>query len=420
MASAQLSSPRRAGAGSDLKETAPAAPGSLLGSSVRCAGPRRRPRLARAVPPRSTHARVQPGRPASCARAQACHPRPRPTRGGARAGRERPPAQPPRAHLPGPGSSTAAVPGPESQSRAGAGLRATQRFRPSWGPGAQGSPLTRLLAGGQAQGACPQPYRTSKESQSAFPVSRSPGRGFQEDELPAGSGARPGPAPSKGRGGPPAPAAWQGPSERWGTRASPCAEGPRSASPPPVRSCRRGPPPRPPRPGVTLRPRGLRGLPPGSSLGSGRRHAQAEAQDRARRLRARLTLGPSRKETSGSGRPQGPGDLENGDVPGGRAQEGPRTAGEGGTATHWKPWGGSVTRPPSASGLCRALGVTLPVGRGGRASKGSAPRPPPDCEAAHKGDWTGFGWIFQAQRRELRTFSAETRKPSGPPEVWGD
>lgn len=31
MASAQLSSPRRAGAGSDLKETAPAAPGALFG-----------------------------------------------------------------------------------------------------------------------------------------------------------------------------------------------------------------------------------------------------------------------------------------------------------------------------------------------------------------------------------------------------
>lgn len=43
MASAQLSSPRRGGAGSDLKETAPAAPGALFaGSGVRSAGQRRR------------------------------------------------------------------------------------------------------------------------------------------------------------------------------------------------------------------------------------------------------------------------------------------------------------------------------------------------------------------------------------------
>ena len=34
MASAQLSSPRRAGAGSDLKETAPAAPGAPLGERL--------------------------------------------------------------------------------------------------------------------------------------------------------------------------------------------------------------------------------------------------------------------------------------------------------------------------------------------------------------------------------------------------
>lgn len=34
MASAQLSSPRRAGAGSDLKETVPSAPGAPLGERL--------------------------------------------------------------------------------------------------------------------------------------------------------------------------------------------------------------------------------------------------------------------------------------------------------------------------------------------------------------------------------------------------
>lgn len=81
MASAQLSSPRRAGAGSDLKETAPAAPGSLLGSSVRSAGLRGAP----GWPGRYSHAAPTPeSSPASppAARAQAFRPRPRPTRGG--------------------------------------------------------------------------------------------------------------------------------------------------------------------------------------------------------------------------------------------------------------------------------------------------------------------------------------------------
>lgn len=55
-----------------------------------------------------------------------------------------------------------------------------------------------------------------------------------------------------------------------GNRCEPMRQRPaRFAFPPPVRSCRRGPPPRPPRPGVTLRPRWLPGLQPGSGLGSG-------------------------------------------------------------------------------------------------------------------------------------------------------
>lgn len=88
MASAQLSSPRRAGAGSDLKETAPAPLEPCSGSSVQGAGLRRRlaaaprhlPRLARVVQPRSTRTQAQPGLPASRARpglplAPTAHPR---------------------------------------------------------------------------------------------------------------------------------------------------------------------------------------------------------------------------------------------------------------------------------------------------------------------------------------------------------
>lgn len=66
MASAQLSSPRRTGAGSDLKETAPAAPGALLGERRAgrrgrlAADPLQQPRPGRAVPPPRALTQAQP------------------------------------------------------------------------------------------------------------------------------------------------------------------------------------------------------------------------------------------------------------------------------------------------------------------------------------------------------------------------
>lgn len=88
MASAQLSSPLRAGAGSDLKETAPAPLEPCSGRSVQGEGPGGAWRLPRGTSPgwpgwdnRATPA-PKPGQASlAAARAKAFHSRPLPTRG---------------------------------------------------------------------------------------------------------------------------------------------------------------------------------------------------------------------------------------------------------------------------------------------------------------------------------------------------
>lgn len=124
------------------------------GSGVQGAGPRPRlatdlrhhPRLGRAVQTRSARAQAQPGLPAGRAVSRpprAPSPPPAPTTHPREEGRAAPRA--PGVELPPRASQSRVlhcrvVRGLESGSRAGAGLRAIQKLRPSWGPRTQGRP----------------------------------------------------------------------------------------------------------------------------------------------------------------------------------------------------------------------------------------------------------------------------------------
>lgn len=223
---------------------------------------------------------------------------------------------------------------------------------------------------------------------------KKPGRGFREAEPPEAFGPRPGAAPLKGRGLRPR---LRGPAtQRSGPGASLRAEGPPLAFPPLEPSCKRGPPPRPPRPGVTLRPRGL--LRPGAGA---RRQAQAEAGDRPR--------------ASAGGRPR------TGEPGTGKSREGaPRTcrelrAGAGRPCTRKPGPPRSVTRP-SALRLCRAPRGHAARGRGSQASKGSALWPPQPVKSRTKGPGPCSGGFFRP-REGAFALSAQRRKPPGPREA---
>lgn len=190
MASAQLSSPHRAGAGSDLRETAPRRPWSpAQGAARRKQGPggawppirgttrgwagwyNQAAPAPKPIPASKPAAQCQwPGRRARQ------DPPPAPTTHRGRGAVQRVPGEnfpvaPPQSRV----QHSCVVPGLESRSPAGSGLRATQKLLPSWAaraqgraqsrsrPSVQGTPWTPLLARSRARGACRPPYQPSKE-----------------------------------------------------------------------------------------------------------------------------------------------------------------------------------------------------------------------------------------------------------------
>lgn len=260
MASAQLSSPRRAGADSDLKETEPTAPGALLGE--RSAGRRA------AAAPRAGRGGAAVGRP---------HPSPaRPPCRRAHPGPPRAPTTHPRegAVRRAPGVSL-----PSHRPRPGAprlpGACQARGLGPSWcrhpsqpetsaklgvpGHGAGAGPASRAL--------CGRPFLLAAEPREpANRPTRLPKSNkvhFRRQEARAGGSWKPSPLRHSGRG--PAQRPRRAVASGLGCAAAPLSA--RDPVPPTRRrpavrvpaatpSCRRGPPPRPPRPGVTLRPRG--------------------------------------------------------------------------------------------------------------------------------------------------------------------
>ncbi|XP_065775304.1 collagen alpha-1(I) chain-like [Muntiacus reevesi] len=298
MASAQLSSPRRAGAASDLKATVPSAPEPRSGRGLQGAGPQ--PRLAadprhhggwarrcnRAAPtprpaPASLLAAPCPGRRA----------RPLPTRGRGRAVPRAPGLNFPLAPLP-------------SHVLHGRVVRGLER-EPSRNFG-QGAPCEcTFWLSGRARGASRPPYQPSKESETAFPALRSPGHGSWKPmpKRDPGCGARPGASPSQGRC-PQAQAARPCPSEPSGKGGShaPKASGSLSRLHAELQA----------RPALTS-----------SAPGGHAQTAPAELGKRTRKRRARLTLGTSEQEARGrrgwaSGRRQYPWEG----APGSRALQG--------------------------------------------------------------------------------------------------
>lgn len=215
MASAQLSSPPRAGAGSDLRETAPAGHGVLLGEQH--AGRRalaapghfsgRQPRPGRSVRPGSACTPAQPASPRATPRqsspaaglAEPLRPRPIPIRGRGLFGACQARISP--SPLLSPGSNTAEWCG---AWRVGARLvpapEPPQKLRPSWAPGERGP--ARSQSPPSIQSAPGRPFLLAAEPgslrASVLPAFQSVTKCISGEEKPGGARARTGAGPSEG------------------------------------------------------------------------------------------------------------------------------------------------------------------------------------------------------------------------------
>lgn len=321
MASAQLSSPHPAGAGSDLREAAPAGRPFSLGAQL-CSGSSNAGRRALAAPGHFSGRRPRPGRSGPPGRAcppappglPESHAAPVLPRGPAR------PAPPPSPQLPSAGGGCSAwigqdmdlpiappqsrvqhswvVPGPESGNPAGSGL------------GAPPETWAKLGSGAAGPGAEPEPAQQGRHSGRPFPPAAQPrerptGRAagdkvhFRRGGAGGGGArARTGVGPSRGR--------WlqaqaarsarnrcEPARPRLAVRVLPAAE--LQARPAPTSSVPAGHAPTAP----------ATGLPPGSRPGSGRGHAPVQAGGRKNLSPA--DLGPAGKEARGAGSRDSPG-----------------------------------------------------------------------------------------------------------------
>lgn len=307
MASAQLSSPHRAGAGSDLRETAPRRPWSL----AQGAGPWRRlaaypwhhPKLGRVVQPSSARTQAHPGLPAGRAVPVARPPRtPRPSARAHYPPREGGCSARARSELP---RRTSPVPGPTQLRGARSGEREPGWFRPPSHP----ETSAKLGCQGARPGAEPELAQRPRHSVDA-PSCSQQSPGSLPTALPAFqrvikciSGVE------KPRPGVPGSLAPRGirdaghgharrPQRAGGFRLRLRGQATRSAGKgcepmrlrPAVRvlaasaELQARPAPTSSAPGVTLKPRGLTASGRAPAWGQGRRHAQAEAGERTRNL----------------------------------------------------------------------------------------------------------------------------------------